>query len=51
MRTIMISMAEVMTTRVGSTVDERSREEDNKELHFQLDLREDFPPCLTKELK
>ena len=51
MRTIMISMAEVMTTRVGSTIDERSREEDNEELHFQLDLREDFPPCTTKELK
>merc|ERR1719312_130233 len=34
MRTIMISMAKMMTTRVSGTVDKRGREEDNQELHF-----------------
>merc|ERR1719369_2064276 len=34
MRTIMISMAKMMTTRVSGTVNKRGREEDNQEFHF-----------------
>merc|ERR1712072_770143 len=34
MRTIMVSMTKVMTTRVSGTIDKRGREENNKELHF-----------------
>ena len=51
MRTIMICMTKMMTTRVGSTVYKSSRKEDDKELHFGLKFRADFPPCMTKELK
>ena len=35
-RTIMVSMAKVMATRVGSTEDKRCREKNYQELHFGL---------------
>merc|ERR1711970_816042 len=48
-RTIMVSMAKVMTTRVSSTIGnscESCGQEENKELHCYSGT-EDFPPCVT----
>merc|ERR1719250_589220 len=49
-RTIMVSMAKVMTTRVSSTIGKSCKscgQEENKELHCYLGT-EDFPPCVTE---
>merc|ERR1719244_15138 len=49
-RTIMVSMAKVMTTRVSSTIGDSCKsyeQEENKELHCYSGT-EDFPPCVTE---
>merc|ERR1719250_512422 len=49
-RTIMVSMAKVMTTRVSSTIGNSCKsygQEENKELHCYSGT-EDFPPCVTE---
>merc|ERR1711862_543271 len=49
-RTIMVSMAKVMTTRVSSPIGNSCKscgQEENKELHCYSGT-EDFPPCVTE---
>ena len=43
MRTAVISVAEMMTTRIGSTMDKSSREDKDQEFHFVI-FGDNFPP-------